>query len=483
MKSKLQLIFFENLKKLTNKNKLLMIIIASGFFLRVVNLSKESIWVDEGFTYQLSKLNLISYLENVLHTLRNILPPLYFFSLHYWTMIFGYSEFSLRLPSVLFGTFSIFLIYKVGKKLFNENVGLYASFILALSLFHLKYSQEARMYELLSFLTLAAFYFLLEYIENKRKKSLFLLALLDIFLVYIHHYGFFVIIAQLGCLFASSPKTFFNKRILFFLGGIFLAIVPWLYVLINQIKKVYSDPWLSLPNMLSLGKVFLDFSGSLYLCIFFGLLIGFFLVKNKRKNLAIFSQKKILLIWMLVPIILSLAYSYLVSPIFGAKYLIFSSIPLYILAAKGIDYLRPKFKIASILLIAVFSLIEINSYYKHVQKEQWREATNFLEQEAMNGDLILFNAGFGLKNGFAYYAKRDDLDKRPFPKSSEEVNLPITESNIKELRDYVKKRNRVWIVYSHSLDKEDVIYNELAANYAYVSNTDFAGITIYLFEN
>jgi uncharacterized membrane protein len=141
-------IFKNNFLKI---DKVLFSIIAIGFLLRAFHLGRESIWVDEGFTYRLAKFTLPQYIENVLGTLRNILPPLYFQIMHFWSGIFGNSEFSLRFPSVIFGTLSILLMYFFAKNIFNKEVGLISSILLSISLFHMQYSQEARMYEMLSF--------------------------------------------------------------------------------------------------------------------------------------------------------------------------------------------------------------------------------------------------------------------------------------------------------------------------------------------
>jgi 4-amino-4-deoxy-L-arabinose transferase-like glycosyltransferase len=47
--------------------------------------------------------------------------------------VFGTNEMALRLPSVILSTGSVFLTYLIGKKLFNEEVGLLASFLHALN--------------------------------------------------------------------------------------------------------------------------------------------------------------------------------------------------------------------------------------------------------------------------------------------------------------------------------------------------------------
>jgi uncharacterized membrane protein len=94
-----------------------------------------------------SNLNLFQIVEN---SAQSVHPPLYYVILHYWINLFGDTEFSTRFLSVIFGLFSIFMIYKVGTLLFNKNVGMLSSLLLALSVFHIQYSQEVRMYLFIS---------------------------------------------------------------------------------------------------------------------------------------------------------------------------------------------------------------------------------------------------------------------------------------------------------------------------------------------
>jgi mannosyltransferase len=141
-------------------NSWIILIFLVGLFLRIYGLGAESIWYDEAVSVTVAKLDLFAQINwSFLQNDNN--PPLYYAILHYWVWIFGDSEFAARVPSALFGSFSIIAIYSVGRFLFNKNVGSFAALILATSVFHIKYSQEARAYSLLAFLTLVSYYFYL----------------------------------------------------------------------------------------------------------------------------------------------------------------------------------------------------------------------------------------------------------------------------------------------------------------------------------
>ena len=75
--------------------------------------------------------------------------------------IFGYSEWSERLPACLFGTLSIGLIALMGRRLFNWRVGLFAAFVYACMPLDIRWAQNAfypSQCQFMSILTIWLFY-------------------------------------------------------------------------------------------------------------------------------------------------------------------------------------------------------------------------------------------------------------------------------------------------------------------------------------
>jgi uncharacterized membrane protein len=73
-------------------------------------------------------------------------PIGHYFILWFWGRIFGFSEVAIRMPSVLFGVITIYILYLLGKEIFSRKVGLIAALLLAVNPLHIYYSQEARVY-------------------------------------------------------------------------------------------------------------------------------------------------------------------------------------------------------------------------------------------------------------------------------------------------------------------------------------------------
>jgi len=93
----------------------------------------------------------------------------YYLLLHFWTQIFGLSDFSARLFSVVFSVLIIGLTYVFGRRFFSVNTGLIAAGIVAIEPFFIAYSHQARNYSLTFFLTLLSTYLFLRIIESNSK--------------------------------------------------------------------------------------------------------------------------------------------------------------------------------------------------------------------------------------------------------------------------------------------------------------------------
>jgi uncharacterized membrane protein len=139
-------------KTKTNLPQLLPYILFLAFLLRIISLN-QSLWLDEATSALLAaKGNFKFFVPYDFH------PPLYYYLLFAWSKIFGLSEISLRLPSVLLGVGSVYLLYKSAFSLVGRTSAILAAIFLAISPLHIYYSQEARMYSLATFAVLLLFY-------------------------------------------------------------------------------------------------------------------------------------------------------------------------------------------------------------------------------------------------------------------------------------------------------------------------------------
>lgn len=116
----------------------------------------QSLWRDEAFSALISLKN---PLEIISLSMRDTTPPLYYLLLHYWILMFGTSEVSLRSLSFLFHLLLVLIVFFITKKLIKSR---FVQFIIAFSTllnpFLLQYAFEARPYSLLAFLSVLSIY-------------------------------------------------------------------------------------------------------------------------------------------------------------------------------------------------------------------------------------------------------------------------------------------------------------------------------------
>mgnify|MGYP001583965587 FL=1 len=163
---------------------LLISILSIGIGLRLYKLGNGSLWFDES-------LPLISTGDalKILLSGKFYYPIAYASLVHYYWTIVGNSEFMLRLSSAIFGAASIIALYFLAKLLFNKKAGLFSAFILSISPFHIYYSQELRMYSLISLLSLVSAYCLIKSIRVNKNIYWSGYALFNIINIYVHIEG------------------------------------------------------------------------------------------------------------------------------------------------------------------------------------------------------------------------------------------------------------------------------------------------------
>ena len=123
-----------------------------GFFLRLLQISAQSLWWDEAVSLHLATSTVTDLIAD---RAAHVHPPLYFLLLKGWVAGAGTSAFSVRLFSAWFNTLLVAAVYGFGRRFLDRRVGLVAALLTALSSLYIVYSQEARVYALLPLVYLA----------------------------------------------------------------------------------------------------------------------------------------------------------------------------------------------------------------------------------------------------------------------------------------------------------------------------------------
>jgi len=196
---------------------LALLLVGSG--IRLKNLTKHSVWRDEYWAlylatgrgdtlFQIPTQTLVQnppdvglegaphwwHIWNGLHSV--VHPPFYYFLLRWWVDLFGQSDRSLRMLSVLFGLLSIVLIFDSVRLCAGPSSGVIAAAIVTFAPPQIDFSQQARPYTLMACIALSICNVLLriEKHGNSRVKLLWL-ALFIALAAMTHYFDLGIILA------------------------------------------------------------------------------------------------------------------------------------------------------------------------------------------------------------------------------------------------------------------------------------------------
>jgi mannosyltransferase len=502
-------------KRMTKYGVALLAIILISVFLRLYHLGTQSIWYDEAFSVQVSKL---AVSQTVQAAAADVHPPLYYVLLHYWITVFGISELSVRLLSALFGVLAIPMIYVLGRQLFSEEAGLVAALILALSSFNIWYSQETRMYTLMVLLTLLSMYFFLQLLQWSTLASSAGYVLSTTLLVYTHNYGWFVVIAQniyVASLLLLSRRRTHKLRRWIMLQAIVLALfVPWMASFVKQVVRSGAATWLGPPTLATIFQTFSRYSGTtVLLALFLGLSVlslfayqkvcGSMDWKAPLKALESYSwQVRIqdaasvyfLSVWLLTINLIPFTLSRFSTPVYFDRYTIAASVALYLLVAKGTVNIQHRYtKLAVIGIIVILSAANLQVYYTSITRPQVREATSLIDANIRSGDVVLVAPSWD-RAVFDYYNNRTDIVVKPmysWAVANQTSSFWATasgsrpEDKIKEIQTDVNGHDRVWLLaeqYADGKAAEDFTLNILNGSYSNIYKKCYYGYDVYLFE-
>ncbi len=205
-------------------NKKIFLVFFFAFLIRLISLN-QSLWLDEAVTANVVKnFDFTQIISKFSPT--DFHPPIYYLFMKLWTNLFGYSEIALRMPSILFSLMTGYVVFLIG--------GIWAAILFLFNPLIVYYSQEARMYMMVTFfLTIALYYFL------KNKNQIFFS--LFISLSFLTFYGSIFLIAPmlLYFLYKKQYKVFILNTGYFIL--VTLLISPLLYQQLINSKVVLAN--------------------------------------------------------------------------------------------------------------------------------------------------------------------------------------------------------------------------------------------------
>jgi len=484
--------------KSTFERTVLVAALALGAALRLFHLGVESVWFDEAYSIQLARGSIGRIL---LERWTDIHPPLYYLALHFWMPVAGSAESSVRLLSVLCDLMMIPVAWLGARRLFGREVALVTVVLLAVSPFHVQYSQEARMYALLCLLATVSMVSFLNFFETPSRAWRATYVVSTTLMLYTHIYSVFVIAAQvtsLGLVWRRDPGAFARLVRPWLAAGAVIAVLfaPWTISLLDQVSRVQGAFWIARPLLIAVFHPLLTYSGSVPLAL---LLVPIALFGGYRllatgggqgvfaRPLAVSGEplpvasSLIVFPWFLMSTALPFVLSYAGSPIFLPKYTIVASVPFAMLTALGITGLpRMRWRTAAAVAMTVLSIWRFHTYFTVPKKDGWRRAAGTLETLAKSEDVVLFYPWFN-QIPFDYYHRRGDVTRLPLVPDLE-TPLPEADAIPGLVQQAVGTRDRVWLVLQQGISRRSLIVAELGRLMTPVQHLAAEHVELFLFE-
>lgn len=212
----------------------LFLILGAALALRYAAIGRQSIWLDESFTWWFAS----GPLARALHA-EPTNPPLYFTLANLWVHLFGQGEGVLRGLSVVPSLVSVWLTYLLAGRLFTRSIALLSAGYLAISTFQIYFAQEARCYSMLACFVLAAGLALWNAVTSESRKQrakwYALYTLFAILACYTHFVAVFFLAGHgLFVLFRRTRQVFWVSAAI---GTALVVYVPWILTMLHTASK------------------------------------------------------------------------------------------------------------------------------------------------------------------------------------------------------------------------------------------------------
>ncbi len=507
--------------------------------LGLYRIGEPSLWYDEMLSVERASLSL-----PVLWRVVNASQPnmaFYYFLLHFWlqlTSLLGLTptEAVVRFPSALFAAGATVVLFLLARRLAGLLIGLTGAALYMFNTVQLVYTQDTRAYALQLFFLLLSWYALFVILTSEKPgRGWFIGYVVTMTLaVYTHYFSLLVFFAQgvaLVCLLLLPTSWRTQTRRLFrpLLLSFFVTLVligPMLYA-----SRVGSQTgWIPLPtprDVINLFRLFANNSWKYFYAVVIlalaGLVIGvlasfsagrrllvrcFFLQQEEDQRVKSYQLLVpfvlILLIWLLVPIVISYIITHASASIhlFLSRYLVATLPAFSLLALPGLLALPRRWLRAVVALgLVALALIFVPQYYAHAQVEEWNTGAFWVEQHYQPGDgLVCFDDLNGCQVGMEYYfqayptqAHFDADSPGSFPYVQYDLYRPAYQPDTTQavnpvaLQKYAGQHPRLFYIVAHLSTQAKVTQAAAAVtwlntHYRLIDSIKAGTVTVYLYD-
>jgi len=372
---------------------LLLLILLLAAVLRIYNINLQSLWIDEGFTW-----NLTQYSDPWLVLRNDVHPPLYFLAMDAWIELAGTSVIALRFFSVLPGLLSVAVIFQLGREIDRQRgvaesiFPVLTALLLTLADAEIFLAQEARSYTWQVLFASSSMWGFLHWSRTRNRRSWFIWLLSTIALIYTFYLGAFIGVAQ-----GIYTLLFLRRRrriaAIFSLVLAAISLLPWLLLTGgDQSSNISFAEWIR-PD--AFGFWLADFvqryfSGQWALVI--GLcalgVFGIFII-GERVRFRPHPTAILLILWLGVPLLLTLLGNEF-APLYQPRRISQIVPAIALLTALGLVAFPRFSRWFLVIVLLIYGLFTVD-YWRY--KQPWRDFVAETVDYLAPGTPLLFEVG------------------------------------------------------------------------------------------
>jgi len=460
-----------------------------GAALRAYHLGLDSYWLDEATSIVIARSNWTDIWNNVGQSSK---PPLFYFLLKLWLPL-GESEGITRLLALLWGTLSIPTQYWLGRTMVDRRVGFLSAAILALSPFHVTYSQELRMYTLQGFLLTLTIGFFIRGLRRSQPVAWIAFAITASLAAYTHYFSLYVL-PFLG-LYGLWKRR--DRHIVTALGlsalFVAMALLPQVGNLIDEVARETSEgypPPTVLTPLATLYFLLLSYTmpSKLFLPAMFVVLgmLALVVYESLRRSQ---TPPPTLLLWMTFGPLVTIYVTAAFLPLFLPERTLIVILPtLLVLLARGFVHRpRPSPVPPLLALLITASTVSLGHYYwnPNHRKPPMRQAAAYVMENVEPADAVLHTSDGSYITFLVYphptyhFLLRGD----PSPRKGESV-YPVWGGAVIEAHELAGQYRRLWLVVAldHSVGFQREVKASFDRLYPLLKQIDFEGIGVFLYD-
>jgi len=443
-------------------------ILALAAAMRLVNLGGRPLWYDEAFAilYASRSLGEILYgtLAQVQGAAADVHPVAYYFTLHGWMLLAGVTPLAARMLSVGYGLGIVAMTYRLTRALFSVWVARWAALVMAAAPFQIAYSQEARMYAMLGFWSIAALAACVRAWQSNSLCAWAAFAICGALALYSHNLGFLTFIA-LG-LFAVARALVSSRYWILVaktaLAGLVMLLLfaPWLALVPGQFGKIQQAYWIPRPDPKTLVQTLIVFNFDFENAIFpsgliapalFGalLLLAVFILQLARNNRQHFA-------WLLATLAFApVLVLFLISqwrPVYIIRGLLPAATCYLILAAWTLTHMPRMARYGLLAILAALAGAVLVNYYSYqgFPRGPYRVLDMFLRAQFQPGDVIIHSNKLTFFPAHVYDPTLPQVFLGDPPGSGSDTLARPTQEALRlfptNLETAVAGKSRVWLV-------------------------------------